>query len=85
MSRAAGRGWSRAELAKRADVGISSVQAIEEQDGAPEIGAGLDATRDYRVRQRAAVVAKIVDVLKAAGVTLLPDRGAGEGARVKPR
>lgn len=85
MARAALR-WSIAELAKRANVGISSVQAVEAVDGAPAISAGLEATRDHRAAERAKVVEAIARAFTAAGVTLLPDDGAaGPGARAKPR
>ena len=84
MARAALR-WPIAELAKRAKVGISSVQAIEAADGVPEIGAGLDATRDYRATERAKVAAAIAGVLVAAGITLLSDDGAGPGVRIKSK
>jgi transcriptional regulator with XRE-family HTH domain len=83
MARAALR-WSIATLAKRAKVGISSVQAIEASDGSPAIMAGLDATRDYRASARAVVLEAIAGALAAAGVVVLPDDGAaGPGVRVK--
>jgi transcriptional regulator with XRE-family HTH domain len=83
MARAALR-WSIATLAKRAKIGISSVQAIEAKDGPPAIGAGLDATRDYRAAERAKVAAAIGTALVAAGVSILPDDGKGAGVRIKP-
>ena len=82
----AGLGWARPTLAKRAKVGISSVQAIEAVDAGPTITGGLDRTLAWRVGERARVVERITGALAAAGVTLLPDDGAaGPGVRVKPR
>jgi len=82
----AGLRWTRATLAKRAKVGISSVQVIEGEDAGPAGIGGLDATRDYRAGARGMVIEAIAGALAAAGVTLLPDDGAaGPGVRVKPR
>lgn len=57
-------GWTRAELAQRANVGISSVQAIESHAG---IAGGLEASRSYRELSRSAVLDNITAALVAAG------------------
>jgi DNA-binding XRE family transcriptional regulator len=85
MSRAYLR-WSIAELADKAGVGISTVQAIEKAEGEPAIsGAGLDVTRDYREGARDESLGKIGKALTRAGITLLPDNGEGAGIRGKVR
>jgi transcriptional regulator with XRE-family HTH domain len=83
MARAALR-WSIADLAKRAGVGISSVQVLEAVDTEPAIAPGVEQTREHRMAERAKVVEAIARAFTAAGVTLLPDDGAtGPGACVK--
>jgi hypothetical protein len=73
-------GWSIAELARQADVGISTVQAIERE---PDIDAGgLETTRDYRESARAESLGKVAKALIVAGITFLPDDGKrGPGIR----
>ena len=79
-------GWSIADLAKHAGIGISSIQVLEAVDGVVAIAPGLEQTRDHRVAKRAKVIDAIRRALAVAGVTLLPDDGAaGPGVRVKPR
>src|SRR5262245_36558366 len=78
----AGLGWTIAELAKRANVGMSSVKAIE---SGFEVMGGLPATRDYREAARASVLDAITAALVAAGATPLPDNGQGAGVRCKPK
>jgi hypothetical protein len=75
--------WSLADLAKRAKIGISTVQEIERADGPPAIGGGgVEQTRDYREAARAASIEAVCKALVAAGITLLPDDGkAGVGVR----
>lgn len=72
--------WSIAELATQADVGISTVQAIEKE---PDVDAGgLETTRDYREGARAASIAKLAKALTGAGITFLSDDGKhGPGVR----
>lgn len=85
MARAALR-WSLADLAGKADVGISTVQAIEAADDAATIdAAGLETTRDYRAGARAESLGKIGKALARAGVTILPDDGSGAGIRCRPK
>ncbi len=82
MARAALR-WSIAELAKRAHVGLSTVQAVEATDGVPDIGEGVEQTREHRAAARAESVEAIRKALTAGGVTFLPDDGKGAGIRCK--
>jgi transcriptional regulator with XRE-family HTH domain len=85
MARAALR-WSLAELAKRAGVGISTVQAIEGADDPAGVDAGgLETTRDYRAGARAESLGAITAALGKAGVTFLPNDGSGAGVRHKPK
>jgi len=69
--------WTIADLAKRARVGISTVQVIEAADGVAEIGLGIDQTRQHRAAARAESIEAIRKALVAAGVTLLSDDGKG--------
>jgi transcriptional regulator with XRE-family HTH domain len=87
MARTALR-WSIAELARRADVGISTVQAIEAAaEGEPTVSAeGLEATAEYRGSARTASLDAIRKALTASGVTFLPDDGKhGPGIRFRAR
>jgi transcriptional regulator with XRE-family HTH domain len=86
MARAALR-WSIAELAKRADVGISTVQAIEAAEGEPGVSeGGLEATAEYRGSARAASLDAIRRALTGAGVTFLADDGKhGPGIRFRAK
>lgn len=85
MARAAVR-WSLAELASKAGVGISTVQAIEAADDPADVdAAGLETTRDYRAGARAESLGKIAKALGSAGVTFLRDDGKqGPGIRARP-
>jgi transcriptional regulator with XRE-family HTH domain len=61
--------WSISDLAKTARVGISTVQRIEQADGAPDArGSNIQAVHD---------------ALIAAGIMFLPDDGNGVGVRGK--
>jgi hypothetical protein len=72
-------------LAKRAKVGISTVQEIEDadcRDRLPAGAGGVEQTRDYREAARAASIEAVCKALVAAGVTFLSDDGkAGVGVR----
>ena len=72
MARAALR-WSIAEAAKRAGIGESTVKAIEASDGVAAIGAGLDATRDYRAGARSEAVKALWRAFDKAGVTFVEE------------
>jgi transcriptional regulator with XRE-family HTH domain len=69
--------WSIAELATRANVGISSIQRIEATDGSPEVTDDLE----WRAEARNRVIAAVRDTLIRAGVTFLPDDRHGVGIR----
>jgi transcriptional regulator with XRE-family HTH domain len=86
MARAALR-WSIAELARAADIGISTVQAIEAAEGEPGVSPeGLEATAEYRGSARAASLEAIRKALTASGVTFLPDDGKhGPGIRLRAK
>jgi hypothetical protein len=85
MARAA-LGWSLAELARRAIVGVSTIQTIEAHDGPAAISGGPAHTLEHRSTARATAVDAIRKALESAGVTFLPDDGkAGSGARVRIR
>lgn len=75
--------WSIAELAERAGVGISTVQAIEAIDGAATVTGGPAFTLEHRAAARAESIAAVCDALVRAGVTFLPDDGRGDGVRAK--
>jgi transcriptional regulator with XRE-family HTH domain len=71
--------WSIAELADKAGVGISTVQRIEAEDGAPVIEGGLE----WRANARDQTISAVYQALIQVGVTFLPDDGDGVGIRVK--
>jgi hypothetical protein len=75
--------WSIADLAGKAGVGISTVQAIEAADDAATVDTrGLESTLSYRVGARAESLGKIAKALGSARVTFLPDDGKqGSGIR----
>jgi transcriptional regulator with XRE-family HTH domain len=73
--------WSLAELAKAANVGISTVQRIEAADDP----ALTDDPLEWRADARAESVEAIHKTLVAAGVTFLPDDGKGVGLRCKSK
>ena len=73
--------WSVADLAKKAKVGISTVQRIEAADDAPT----LDDDLQWRAEAREKVIAAVRATLTRSGVTFLPDDGRGVGIRGKGR
>jgi hypothetical protein len=74
--------WTIADLAKAADVSISSIQVIESNDGPPVIkGGGVETTLDHRAAARAEVVKKIERAFVNAGITFLPANAQGNGIR----
>jgi DNA-binding XRE family transcriptional regulator len=76
--------WSIADLAKHADVGISTLQRIEAVDGRPGISeSGVETTREWRAGSRADILERIAAALDKAGITFLPDNGSGSGIRGK--
>jgi transcriptional regulator with XRE-family HTH domain len=71
--------WSASELAKRAKLALSTVQAIETAEGSPAARGGLE----WRAAARNESITAIHDVLVRAGITFLPDDGSGVGVRSK--
>jgi hypothetical protein len=69
--------WSVADLARRAKVGISSVQRIEATDGSLALADDLE----WRVEARNRVLAAVRDTLIRAGITFLPSDKRGVGIR----
>jgi transcriptional regulator with XRE-family HTH domain len=84
MARAA-LGWSLADLADHAGVGLSTVRTVEASDNPAAISGGIAQTLDVRTAQRAESLAKIERALTAAGVTFLRPNEQGAGIRLKPR
>jgi DNA-binding XRE family transcriptional regulator len=74
--------WTISDLATAADVGSSTVQAVEREDGVPSISGGPASTREYRAGARDEALAKIETAFAKQGVAFLPDdRKAGPGVR----
>src|SRR6266851_3969031 len=71
--------WLAAELARRAKVGISTVQRIETALGFP----GLSDDLEWRTAARDEVTAAIRDTLIRSGITFLPEDRQGVGVRGK--
>ena len=71
--------WSVSKLAKQADVGISTIQKIEDVDGDPTITSALQ----WRSDARNEALAKIVETLEKAGITFMPANSQGVGLRGK--
>ncbi|TAI60319.1 transcriptional regulator [Bradyrhizobium sp. Leo170] len=69
--------WSVAKLAERANVGISTIQKIEDVDG----DAAIESNQAWRSEARADALRKIVATLEAAGITFLPANAQGNGIR----
>lgn len=74
--------WTISDLADAADVGLSTVKALEKDDGEPEIkGGGVISTLEHRQAVRASAVAKVRTALELAGITFLPLTSQGVGIR----
>jgi predicted transcriptional regulator len=69
--------WSVSKLAEQADVGLSTIQRIEDVDG----DASIASTLQWRSAARDEAVAKIKEALEAAGIEFLPERGGSVGLR----
>jgi predicted transcriptional regulator len=69
--------WSVAMLAEQADVGISTIQKIEDVDGDPSV----ESTLQWRSDARNEALAKIVAALEKAGIRFLPPDAHGPGIR----
>ncbi|MCX7314447.1 MAG: helix-turn-helix transcriptional regulator [Alphaproteobacteria bacterium] len=72
--------WSVADLAKRANVGISTVQRIEATDGALSVGDDIR----WRTEARQKVIVAVHDALVRSGITFLEGDSHGVGVRGKP-
>ena len=74
--------WTIADLANAADIGSSTVQALEATDGVPTIkGGGVEPTLEHREAVRNEAIAKVKEALEAAGMTFLPANAQGVGLR----
>jgi hypothetical protein len=73
--------WTIADLARAADVGLSTIQKVEEVDGDPRVVSTLQ----WRSDARDEALAKIRGALEKNGITFLPgtDQGAGLRGRLK--
>jgi hypothetical protein len=71
--------WSVSKLADTADVGISTIQKIEDADG----DAAIESSLAWRSEARSATLAKVVSALENAGITFLPANAQGAGIRGK--
>jgi transcriptional regulator with XRE-family HTH domain len=69
--------WSVSKLAEQADVGISTIQKIEDVDGDPTIASTLQ----WRSDARNEALAKIVASLEKEGITFLLANAKGAGLR----
>jgi transcriptional regulator with XRE-family HTH domain len=73
--------WTIAELATAADVGLSTIQKVEEIDGEPRI----ESTLQWRSDARDEALTKICGALEKAGITFLPESAHGVGLRGRPK
>jgi len=71
--------WSIADLAKAADVGLSTIQKVEDHPGEPRVVSTLQ----WRTDKRDEALAKIASALQKAGITFLPESAQGAGLRCK--
>jgi transcriptional regulator with XRE-family HTH domain len=72
-------GWTVADLAKAAGVGLSTIQKIEDINGT----ARVESTLQWRSDARDEALAKIRSALEKAGITFLPESAQGVGLRGK--
>ena len=77
--------WSLRDLAEAAGVGISTVQALEAREGAPEAAeTGVEMTRAWRAGKLAESAEKVTSALTDAGITFERDDGRrGRGVRYR--
>jgi len=74
--------WTIADLAKAADIGGSTVQALEATDGVPTIkGGGVEPTLEHREAVRNEAITRAVRALEKAGITFLSETPNGVGLR----
>jgi hypothetical protein len=69
--------WTVAELATAADVGVSTIQKVEDVDGEPRVAPTLQ----WRSDARDEALTKIRSALEKAGITFLPESPHGVGLR----
>jgi hypothetical protein len=69
--------WTVAELATAADVGVSTIQKVEDVDGHPRVVSTLRWRSDVRDE----ALTKIRSALEEAGITFLPESAHGVGLR----
>jgi transcriptional regulator with XRE-family HTH domain len=69
--------WTIDDLATKADVGLSTIQKVEEVDGEPRIVSTLQ----WRSDARDEALTKIRSALEKAGITFLPESAHGVGLR----
>lgn len=69
--------WTIADLATAADVGLSTIQKVEEVDGDPRVVSTLQ----WRSDARDEALAKICGALEKAGITFLAPSAQGVGLR----
>lgn len=76
--------WTLKDLEKYSGVATSSLQRIEASEGTPAAkDTGVPQTYEHRAAALAESLGKIVETLKGAGITFLPDTGRGIGIRYK--
>jgi transcriptional regulator with XRE-family HTH domain len=73
--------WTIADLAKAADVGLSTIQEVEKVDGEPRVAPTLQ----WRSDARDEALRKIRTALEEAGITFLPESAHGVGLRGKQK
>jgi methionine salvage enolase-phosphatase E1 len=69
--------WTIADLAAAADVGLSTIQKVEEIDGEPRVASTLQ----WRSDARDEALTKMRGALEKAGITFLPESAHGVGLR----
>jgi hypothetical protein len=73
--------WTIADLARAADVGLSTVQEVEKIDGEPRVASTLQ----WRSNARDEALEKMRSALEKAGITFLPESPHGVGLRGKQK
>jgi hypothetical protein len=69
--------WTIADLARAADVGLSTIQEVEKIDGEPRVASTLQ----WRSDAREEALVKMRSALEEAGITFLPESVHGVGLR----
>lgn len=71
--------WTIADLAAAANVGLSTIQKVEEVGGDPRI----ESTLQWRSDARDEALTKIRSALEKAGITFLSETAQGVGLRLR--